>query len=95
MSLRQGVIGAGVLLLGLAVVLAASGARGGAITACVFYGVILAGSVLAERHRYKPEQQTLPSAPWVDTGERVVEEGHVVSVWFNPDTGERSYHRAP
>jgi hypothetical protein len=55
-------------------------------------GVIFLG-MLMENFRYKRLRRDAPGEGWQNTGERFVdpESGATVTVYFNPDSGERSY----
>jgi hypothetical protein len=59
------------------------------------WGAILAGSVLVERWRYRPLADDPPGGDWQATQELFVdpESGRLVTVFFNPATGERRYVR--
>jgi hypothetical protein len=93
--LRRWVMGFGILLLGLAVLLWLTGCRGGAVAPLFVWGIILAGGIAIERFAYKPELDRPPGPGWVRTEEKSVDARGVVTVWFNPATGERAYVRAP
>jgi hypothetical protein len=56
-------------------------------------GLLLVGTVLIERWRYKPLGGERPGPDWVATGERFVdpETGKLVTVFYKPATGERCY----
>jgi hypothetical protein len=95
MRLRGWVIGAGVACLVLAVTLLVSGARACALIPLVVWGVILAGGVVFERFRYKPDLSAPPGAGWERTAEISADERGTVRVWFNPQTGERAYVKEP
>jgi hypothetical protein len=53
----------------------------------------LAGGVLVERWRYQGLMDDRPGRDWQATPERLVdpETGRLVTVFFNPATGERRY----
>jgi hypothetical protein len=57
------------------------------------WGAILAGGVLVERWRYRPLADDPPGGDWQATPELFVdpESGRLVTVFFNPVTGERRY----
>jgi hypothetical protein len=95
MTLRRAVIALGIALLALAAALAETGARKGGVVVLLTDGVVLAGGVIFERYRYKPVLDQPPGPGWIATAERSVEADHVITVWFNPQTGERSYVRTP
>ena len=61
-----------------------------------FAAAVLAVGIVAERSRYKPELDRPPGKPpgagWQRTSETTVDEdGRIITVWFNPATGERAY----
>jgi hypothetical protein len=64
-----------------------------AVIPLAVWGVILAGGVLFERWRYRPLNADQPGRDWHATPERFVdpESGRLVTVFFNPATGERRY----
>ena len=93
--LRHWVIGVGIGLLLLAAALLLTGHRDGGFSALAIWGVILAGGVYCERYVYKPDLSRPPGAGWVRTEEKTVDADGVVTVWFNPTTGERAYIRQP
>ena len=55
--------------------------------------MILAGGVLIERRRYRLLTDQRPGRDWQATHERFVDpgSGRLVTVFFNPATGERRY----
>jgi len=63
--------------------------------ACVlaFWGVLLLIGLAIERWRYKRLAARPPGPEWQATGERFVdpETGRLVTVYFQPATGERRY----
>jgi hypothetical protein len=48
---------------------------------------------LFERGRYKPNSPDRPGADWIATDERFLdpESGEIVTVFYQPQTGERRY----
>jgi len=50
-------------------------------------------ALLFENRRYQQLAETRPGAPWQATDERFVDpdSGRMVTVYFNPATGERRY----
>jgi len=64
-----------------------------AVIPLAVWGAILAGGVLVERWRYRPLTAERPGCDWQATRERFVdpESGRLVTVFFNPATGERRY----
>lgn len=57
--------------------------------------MLLAGTVY-ERYHYNGAANPAPSGRWEPTAERFLDErsGRPVTVWYNPDTGERRYVEA-
>jgi uncharacterized membrane protein len=91
--LRRWVIGAGLALLALAILLWMAGQWASSVIPLLLWGAILAGGVYFERYRYKPELDRPPGAGWEATGECSNDARGVVTVWYNPATGERAYVR--
>lgn len=60
----------------------------------VFWGAVVVLSIVYERFRYKPVEQTPPAGSWRRTTERFLddESGEPVTVWVN-DSGDRKYVR--
>jgi hypothetical protein len=88
----------GLIIIGSVMLLcAALGANAGwplkAVIPLALGGAILAGGVLIERWRYQRLADGRPSREWQATSERFVdpESGQLVTVFFNPATGERRY----
>ncbi|MGH6870434.1 MAG: hypothetical protein ACREHE_02905 [Rhizomicrobium sp.] len=92
--LRSVVLGIGVLVLagGVAAIV-----LGGVPSAFVFvaWGVLIVAGTLFERFRYKPLETQAPPGNWVRTPERFIDDetGAPVTVWLDPETGERKYVR--
>jgi hypothetical protein len=90
--LRSFVIGLGILTLacGLAAIFV-----GGYPPGSVFliWGVLIVCGVVFERVRYKPLEAAAPPGNWVRTTERFIDDetGAPVTVWLDPETGERKY----
>jgi hypothetical protein len=59
----------------------------------VFWGALLIVGTVYERVRYKPTDGRLPGAGWVRTDERFYddESGKLITVYIQPETGERQY----
>jgi hypothetical protein len=59
----------------------------------LFWGIVLVVGVVFERYRYKPVIGEAPQGNWVRTSERFFndETGKPVTVWIDPETGERKY----
>jgi hypothetical protein len=93
--LRRWMIAAGLAMIIVAVILAMNGHHIAAVAPLLVWGVIVAGSLLIERYRYKPELDAPPGPDWVATGERSLGPRGPVTVWFHPGTGERAYVRGP
>ena len=91
--LRAGLLVFGGVMLAAAAFGALFGCRLAAIIPLAFWGAILAGGVLIERWRYQPLADNRPGRDWQATPERFVdpETGRLVTVFFNPATGERRY----
>jgi hypothetical protein len=72
---------------------AVAGCRPAAIIPLAVWGAIFAGGVIIERWRYRPLSEDRPGRDWQATTERFVdpESGRLVTVFFNPATGERRY----
>ena len=91
--LRAGLLVFGGIMLAAAAFGALFGCRLAAIISLALWGAILAGGVLVERWRYQLLADNGPGRDWVATPERFVdaETGRLVTVFFNPTTGERRY----
>ncbi len=91
--LRVGLLVFGGVMLAAAAFGALAGWRLAAIIPLALWGAILAGGVLVERWRYQPLADDRPGRDWQATPERFVdpESGRLVTVFFNPATGERRY----
>jgi len=88
------------ILLAVSLVSMAAGAVG--LVTGLFYpaalwmlgtGAILVIGIAYERVRYKPIAKSRPGPGWERTSERFVddESGNTVTVYIQPDTGERMY----
>jgi len=91
MTLRQAVLGLGLLLAALGAV----GLLAGLISPALmlgFWGLLLVLSLLYERFRYKGLDRTMPGPGWTATAERFIdpESGHPVRVYVDA-AGERRY----
>jgi hypothetical protein len=64
-----------------------------AVIPLAVWGAVLAGGPLLERWAYQPLANGRPNREWQATSERFVdpESGQLVTVFFNPTTGERRY----
>jgi hypothetical protein len=91
--LRVGLLVFGGIMLAAAVFGALFGCRLAAVIPLALWGAILAGGVLIERWRYQRLADNHPGRDWQATPERFVdpETGRLVTVFFNPATGERRY----
>jgi hypothetical protein len=91
--LRAALVVIGGIMLAGAAIGALAGWRLPAVLPLAFWGVVLAGGVLIERWRYRPLTDQRPGPDWQATYERFVdpESGRLVTVFFNPVTGERRY----
>jgi hypothetical protein len=70
-----------------------AGCAPGAILRLAIPGLVLLFALVVERWRYKPVTGGAPGAGWVPTNERFVdpESGKLVTVFYQPATGERRY----
>jgi hypothetical protein len=59
----------------------------------LIWGAVLFAAVVYERFRYKPLKLQEPGPGWARTSERFVdaESGKTVTVYVEPQTGERQY----
>jgi hypothetical protein len=91
--LRAALLAIGGVMLAGAAIGALAGCRLAAIIPLAVWGAILAGGVLVERWRYQRLTDNRPGRDWHATPERFVdpETGRLVTVFFNPATGERRY----
>ena len=91
--LRAGLLVFGGIMLVAAAFGALFGCRLAAMIPLALWGATLAGGVLVERWRYQLLADNRPGRDWVATPERFVdpETGRLVTVFFNPTTGERRY----
>jgi hypothetical protein len=91
--LRAGLLVVGGVMLAGAAIGALAGCRLAAMIPLAVWGAIFAGGVLVERWRYKPLADDRPGLDWQATPERFVdpETGRLVTVFFNPASGERRY----
>ncbi len=92
--LRRVLLGLGCCLVALGVVLVAA-LRSPAPLALVCNGLVIVLAVQFERFRYKHDVTAVPGPGWEPTNEKTADAGGVVSVWFNPASGDRVYVRAP
>src|SRR5450631_352989 len=90
--LRGAVIAIGVLCL-LGGLLSLTFHIGPLALVFLMWGVVLIGSIVYERYRYKPIEQSLPGSSWVETTERFIDDetGEPVTVYVQAATGERKY----
>ena len=60
------------------------------------FSALLLAAVLFENWRYRQTTTHVPGPGWECTAERFIdpETGHMLTVWFNPATGERRYVEA-
>jgi hypothetical protein len=91
--LRAVLLVIGGVMLAAAAIGALAGCRVAAIIPLAVWGAILVGGVLLERWRYQSLTDDRPGRDWQATPERFVdlETGRLVTVFFNPATGERRY----
>ena len=59
----------------------------------ITWGVVLVAAIVFERFRYKPLETQRPGPGWERTTERFVDDetGNPVTVYIQPQTGERMY----
>ena len=91
--LRAALLAIGSVMLAAAAICALTGCRLAVMIPLAVWGAILAGGVLIERWRYQALTDDPPGRHWQATPERFVdpETGRLVTVFFNPATGERRY----
>jgi len=91
--LRAALLVIGGVMLAAAAIGALASCPLAAIIPLAVWGTILAGGVLVERWRYQGLTDDRPGSSWQATPERFVdpETGRLVTVFFNPATGERRY----
>jgi membrane protein implicated in regulation of membrane protease activity len=60
-----------------------------------FWGALVVLSLVYEKVRYKPLESAAPGPGWTKTAERFIDDetGEPVTVWLQPQTGERKYVR--
>ena len=90
--LRRLVLGLGCCLLAAGIIATVAGRTPGGFVLLI-NGILVIGGVLFERYRYKPDLAAPPGPGWVRTEEKTTDADGVVSVWFNPSSGERAYVR--
>ena len=80
-------------MVSAAALCALAGCRLAATIPLAVWGAIFAGGVLIERWRYRSLAEGNPGRGWQVTPERFVdpETGRLVTVFLNPETGERRY----
>ena len=83
----------GIALLAASFAAALAGGPVGSVTRLGIPGLVLTGAILFERGRYKPNSPDRPGPDWIATDERFLdhESGEIVTVFFQPRTGERRY----
>jgi hypothetical protein len=81
------------VLLAIAGLLAATGCALGVTSRLAVPGLLLLFGLVVERWRYKSLTSRRPGPDWVPTNERFLdpESGNVVTVFYQPSTGERRY----
>lgn len=92
-TLRAALIVVGGVLLAAAAVSALTGCSVGAVLRLAVPGLVLLFGLSVEHWRYKPVSARTPEKGWVATKERFVdpESGQLVTVYYQPSTGERRY----
>jgi hypothetical protein len=83
----------GIVLLAASLATGLSGCPVGTVLRLGIPGLVLTGAILFERGRYKPNSRDGPGPDWIATDERFVdhESGEIVTVFYQPRTGERRY----
>ena len=91
--LRAALLVIGGVMLAAAAIGALAGCRLAVIVPLAVWGAILAGGLLVARWRYQGLADERLGRNWQATAERFVdpETGRLVTVFFNPATGERRY----
>ena len=81
------------ILLAIAGLLAVSGCALGVTLRLAVPGLLLLFGLVVEPWRYKRLSSRRPGPDWVPTNERFVdpESGNLVTVFYQPSTGERRY----
>jgi hypothetical protein len=76
-----------------AMLLASLGCTLGTVLHFAVPGSILLFALLVEHWQYKPLSTARPGGDWVPTDERFADpaSGRLVTVFYNPSTGERRY----
>jgi hypothetical protein len=90
--LRSWLIGIGVAAIAFGIVLImTAGVPPSLVFVC--WGGILVLGIVFERFRYKPLEAVHPGAGWERTTERFIDDetGKPVTVYIQPQTGERKY----
>jgi hypothetical protein len=83
-------IGAAAIAIGIAMI-ATTGVPPSLVF--VFWGALLVLGLVFERFRYKPLETARPGAGWQRTTERFIDDetGKPVTVYIQPESGERKY----
>jgi hypothetical protein len=91
--LRIAVLGLGAAMIAGGLLLMRVGCTLGVGLRLAVPGLLLIGAVIGERWRYQRLQGSRPGAGWIATDERFVdpESGKLVTVFYQPSTGERRY----
>ena len=91
--MRAALLAIGGVMLAAAAIGALAGYPLAGIVPLAVWGAILVGGALVERWRYQGLTDDRPGRNWQATPERFVdpETGRLVTVFFNPATGERRY----
>lgn len=90
--MRKGLIVVGTLVIILGVAALASGLVDRSFV-FICWGLVLVASIIFERVRYKRLESKSPGPGWQRTTERFVDDetGDTVTVYIQPETGERAY----
>ncbi len=90
--LRNWLIGIGVAAIAIGIAtIATTGFPPSIVFLC--WGAMLVLGIVFERFRYKPLEAQAPGAGWERTTERFIDDetGKPVTVYIQPQTGERKY----
>jgi hypothetical protein len=92
-AMRAVLLVLGIALLAASAVAALNGCPLGAVFRLGIPGLVLTGAILLERGRYNPNSPDRSGPDWIATDERFAdhESGEIVTVFYQPKTGERRY----
>jgi hypothetical protein len=91
--LRAAVLALAAAMTGGGLLLLLAGCAPGVALRLAVPGLLLMGAVICEHWRYQRLHAEGPGIGWIATGERFVdpESGKLVTVFYQPSTGERRY----